>query len=115
MTDSCLFCKIVNREIPAAIVYEDSDILAFKDARAQAPVHLLIIPKTHIEKLSDFNKDNAEIFGRIILTANKLAGENGIDSSGYRVVVNCGRDAGQAVFHMHAHLLGGRPMTWPPG
>jgi histidine triad (HIT) family protein len=112
---TCIFCKIVKKEIPAKIVFEDNKVLAFEDVSPQAPVHILIIPKTHIEKLSDIKEESAAIIGRLTLTANMLANEKKVDRSGYRVVVNCGHDAGQAVSHLHMHLLGGRPMGWPPG
>ena len=111
----CIFCKIIKKEIPAKIVFEDNNVLAFEDISPQAPVHILIVPKTHIEKLSDISEESAAIIGKLTLTANALADKTKIDSSGYRVVVNCGHDAGQAVSHLHMHLLGGRPMGWPPG
>lgn len=113
--NSCIFCKIIKKEIPAKIIFEDNKVLAFEDIRPQAPVHILIIPKTHIEKLSDIKEESTAIIGRLTLAANTLADKNKIDKSGYRVVINCGHDAGQAVSHLHLHLLGGRPMGWPPG
>lgn len=113
--NSCIFCKIIRKEIPAKIIFEDNKVLAFEDIRPQAPVHILIIPKTHIEKLSDIKEESAAVIGRLTLAANTLADKNKIDKSGYRVVINCGHDAGQAVSHLHLHLLGGRPMGWPPG
>jgi histidine triad (HIT) family protein len=112
---NCIFCKIVKKEIPAKIVFEDNKVLAFEDSRPQAPVHIIIVPKTHIEKLSDIKEESAVIMGRLVLAANAIAREKEIEKTGYRVVVNCGSDAGQAVLHLHLHLLGGRPMTWPPG
>lgn len=111
----CLFCKIINKEIEANIVYEDKDILAFKDIHPQAPVHILIIPKQHIERISDLDEQKKDIVSNLILTANNLARDNKIDKQGYRLVFNCGPDAGQLVFHVHLHLLGGRKMAWPPG
>jgi len=111
----CLFCKIINKEIEANIVYEDKDALAFKDIHPQAPVHILIIPKQHIEKISDLDEQKKNIVSNLILTANSLARDNKIDKQGYRLVFNCGPDAGQLVFHIHLHLLGGRKMAWPPG
>ena len=111
----CLFCKIINKEIEANIVYEDKDTLAFKDIHPQAPVHILIIPKQHIEKISDLDEQKKNIVSNLILTANNLARDNKIDKQGYRLVFNCGPDAGQLVFHIHLHLLGGRKMAWPPG
>ncbi len=116
MTNSdCLFCKIINKEIESNIVYEDKDALAFKDIHPQAPVHILIIPKQHIEKISDLDEQKKNIVSNLILTANSLARDNKIDKQGYRLVFNCGPDAGQLVFHIHLHLLGGRKMAWPPG
>ncbi len=113
--NSCLFCKIIKREIPAKIVFEDSEILAFEDITPQAPVHVLLIPKQHIEKASDLTDKNAEIAGRLILAANKIAENKGVRDSGYRLIMNCNKDAGQAVFHLHLHLMGGRRLGWPPG
>jgi len=113
--NDCLFCKIINKEIEANIVYEDKDILAFEDIHPQAPVHILIIPKQHIEKISDLDEQKKDIVSNLILTANNLARDNKIDKQGYRLVFNCGADAGQLVFHIHLHLLGGRKMAWPPG
>lgn len=112
---NCIFCKIVKKEIPAKIVFEDNKVLAFEDSRPPAPVHIIIVPKTHIEKLSDIKEESAAIMGRLVLAANAIAKEKEIEKTGYRAVVNCGGDAGQAVLHLHLHLLGGRPMTWPPG
>lgn len=112
---SCVFCKIVKKEIPAKIVFEDNNVLAFEDINPQAPVHIVIIPKVHIDKLSDIKEENTAMMGRLILAANEIAKEKKLLESGYRVVINCGRDAGQAVLHLHLHLLGARAMTWPPG
>ena len=111
----CLFCKIAHKEIPAKIVLEDSRFLAFEDVSPQAPVHILIIPKEHVEKVSDLTDENSELAGGLILAAKKLAKAIGIEDSGYRLVLNCNKDAGQAVFHLHLHLLGGRKFSWPPG
>ena len=111
----CIFCKIIKGEIPSHKVYEDTEVIAFKDIQPKAPVHLLIIPKKHIPTLLDLTENEAEIVGKIVLVANKLAKENSIDESGYRLVFNCNRDAGQAVFHIHLHLFGGRQLGWPPG
>lgn len=110
-----LFCKIVAGEIPADKVYEDEDTLAFRDIRPQAPVHILIIPKKHIEKIADATEEDEKLLGKLLLVANKLAKQEGIADSGYRVVINNGPDSGQDVFHIHFHLLGGRKMGWPPG
>ena len=111
-----IFSKIINKEIPAEIVFESENILAFKDINPQAPVHILIIPKTEIPKVTDLNgEEHAALLGELIDTANKLAKENGIDESGFRLVLNCGDNGGQEVYHLHLHLLGGRQMKWPPG
>lgn len=115
MKSECIFCKIITKEIKSNIIYEDNEILAFEDINPQAPVHVLIIPKEHIEKISDINKDNSEISGKLILVANKIAKDKDILDQGYRLVFNCGKAAGQAVFHIHLHLLGGRDLQWPPG
>lgn len=113
--DGCIFCKIIKKDIPSEIVFEDNEVLAFKDLRPQAPVHILIIPKYHIEKVSDLNEKNVDLVGNLILTAKNIAREKGIEESGYRIIINCNKDAGQEVFHLHAHLLGGRKFSWPPG
>ncbi len=110
----CLFCKIRDGEIPSNKAYEDDDVIAFHDINPQAPVHLLIVPKRHIASLDDAGTDDGPLLGKILLTAQKLAAKNGVAGS-YRVVNNCGESAGQSVFHVHFHLLGGRAMTWPPG
>ncbi len=112
---NCIFCKIAKKEIPAKIVFEDKDFVAFEDIRPQAPVHILVIPKSHIEKVSDLKEDNIGLVGKMVLTAKKLAGEKRVQASGYRIVLNCNADAGQEVFHLHLHLLGGRRFAWPPG
>ena len=113
MTDSCLFCRIVRKEIPAAIVYEDADTLAFRDIDPKAPTHVLVIPKSHVASL-DTATDAAQL-GRLLLTAAQIARTEGITKSGYRTVFNTGADAGQTVHHVHLHLLGGRSLKWPPG
>ncbi|MFH1996073.1 MAG: histidine triad nucleotide-binding protein [Candidatus Omnitrophota bacterium] len=115
LKDDCVFCKIVKKEIPSKIAYEDNKILAFEDAHPQAPIHILVIPKHHIEKLSDISEESMRIFGKLILTANMLAKAKGALDSGYRVVINCGKNAGQEVFHLHVHLLAGKVFGWPPG
>lgn len=111
----CLFCRIAQRQIPAEIVAEDQDVLAFKDLNPQAPTHLLIIPKTHLATVADLTDTNAPVMTRAILMANRLATQAGLAEQGYRLVINCGSQAGQSVWHVHLHLLGGRPMRWPPG
>jgi histidine triad (HIT) family protein len=110
-----LFLKIINRDIPADIVYETQDILAFRDINPQAPTHILIIPKEPIPTMNDIQDDHAELIGRMFLVAAELAKGEGFAEDGYRVVMNCNRAGGQAVYHIHLHLLGGRQMTWPPG
>ncbi|MGB5278291.1 MAG: histidine triad nucleotide-binding protein [Gammaproteobacteria bacterium] len=114
MTD-CLFCKIRDGEIPGDKVYEDDDILAFRDVNPQAPTHVLIIPKKHIATINDLDEDDITVSGKMMLVAKQIAADEGIDLDGYRLVFNCNKGAGQAVYHIHLHLLGGRPMTWPPG
>lgn len=111
----CLFCKIINKEIPAKIVYEDDTVLAFEDINPQAPLHILVIPKKHIPTTLEITKDDHSLIGQLLQTANRLAREKGVAEQGFRTVINCNRDAGQTVFHIHLHLLGGRPMSWPPG
>ncbi|MFQ6615598.1 MAG: histidine triad nucleotide-binding protein [Fidelibacterota bacterium] len=111
----CLFCRISEGGVPSDIVYETDRVLAFKDIHPQAPHHLLIIPRKHISTLNDLSEEDAPLVGELMLTAKKLASQLGIDRSGYRTVFNCNADAGQAVFHVHLHLLGGRRMSWPPG
>ncbi len=113
--EGCIFCKIVNKTIESQILYEDDEIIAFKDIKPQAPVHILIIPKIHIEKISDINSDNSNLITKMIVVANKIAKDNNLDNEGYRLVFNCGEAAGQEVFHIHLHLLGGRKFGWPPG
>lgn len=112
-----IFSKIIRKEIPAEIVYESDTVLAFKDIKPQAPIHILIIPKTdEITTAKDIDgKKHAPLLGDLFDAANKIAKELGISESGYRIVINCGADAGQEVFHLHIHLLGGRKMNWPPG
>ncbi len=110
-----LFSKIIRREIPADIVFEDDHVLAFRDIHPQAPVHVLFIPKQPIATLNDAIPEQAELLGRLMLSAAAYAKSIGVAENGYRVVMNCNGDGGQTVYHMHLHLLAGRPMTWPPG
>ena len=110
-----LFLKIIEREIPADIVYETEDVLAFRDINPQAPVHVLIIPKIHIRTVNDIMTDQAELIGKLYLAAKDIAQEEGLSEEGYRLVMNCNKAAGQVVFHIHLHLLGGRMFAWPPG
>ena len=111
----CLFCKIAAKEIPAKIVFEDSHVLAFHDIQPKAPVHIQVIPKTHVARVSELTEKESGLMGRMVLAANRLAQELGVAEPGYRLVVNCNAAAGQSVYHLHLHLLGGRPMGWPPG
>jgi histidine triad (HIT) family protein len=111
----CLFCKIIRRDIPASIVYEDEGVLAFNDINPQAPTHVLLIPKVHIESLNDLQPGHDQIVGELVRRAAAIAADRGLAAGGYRTVFNTNRDAGQTVFHVHLHLIGGRSMTWPPG
>ena len=112
---STIFTKIINKEIPADIVYEDDELLAFNDIAPQAPVHILIIPKKEISTLNNLKTEDGIIVGKMILLAKDLAKKYKIDQTGYRTVFNCNEDGGQTVFHIHLHLLGGRSLGWPPG
>ena len=112
---ACLFCSIVKREIPANILFEDDNLIAFHDIRPQAPTHILVIPKEHIPTLNDANNEKEALLGRMILTAKDLAKKSHLDEYGYRLVFNVNAGGGQEVFHIHLHLIGGRQMTWPPG
>ncbi len=105
--EDCLFCKIIKGEIPSSKVYEDDEILAFKDIAPAAPVHILVIPKKHIKSLVELEKEDEALVGKIYTVINKIAKEQGVSESGYRVIVNCGKDAGQEVMHLHFHLLAG--------
>ena len=113
MADDCLFCRIVRREIPATVVFEDDHVVAFRDINPQAPTHVVVVPREHVASLND--AADAVLIGRLSLAAAKIARTEGVAESGYRTVVNTNRDAGQTVFHIHLHLLGGRHLTWPPG
>lgn len=113
--EDCLFCKIVDKHIPSEIVYENDKVLAFKDIDPQAPIHILIIPKEHITTTNDLEEKHKELIGDLHLTATKLAKEMNIAEGGYRTLFNCNEEGGQAVYHIHLHLLGGRQMKWPPG
>jgi len=110
-----LFLKIINREIPADIVYETEQVLAFRDINPQAPVHILIIPKKHIRTVNDIAPGDAELIGQLYLAAQQIAQKEGLAEDGYRLVMNCNKAAGQVVFHIHLHVLGGRMFSWPPG
>jgi histidine triad (HIT) family protein len=111
----CLFCRIGSGQIPAKVVLQDEEILAFEDVNPQAPVHVLVIPKRHIEGLNETKVGDKALLGHLLEAATQVAAKKGIAESGYRVVANTGRNGGQTVFHMHLHVLGGRQMTWPPG
>lgn len=111
---NCLFCKIAQGAIPASVVFEDDEIMAFRDLNPQAPKHVLIIPKKHISTLNDASDEHQTLLGKMMLGA-KIAHAEGISDSGYRLVLNINSDGGQTVYHIHLHLLGGRHMTWPPG
>lgn len=111
----CLFCKIVARTIPAALVYEDDLVVAFDDINPQAPTHTLVIPRKHMASIADLQDSDGGLLGRLILAGNKIANLKGIADTGYRFVVNTGAHGGQTVFHLHLHVLGGRRMAWPPG
>ena len=110
----CLFCKIVAGEIPADIVYESDAVVAFRDINAQAPTHVLAIPRKHISTINDISDDDQALVGSLYTAARDIAAAEGIADDGYRTVMNCNESAGQSVFHIHLHLLGGRPMGWPP-
>lgn len=113
---STIFTKIINKEIPADILYESDNVIAFKDIRPQAPIHILIIPKIEIPKVTDIvGKEHSELLGEMFDVANKIAKDLGIAEEGFRLVFNCGNNGGQEVYHLHMHLLGGRKMNWPPG
>lgn len=111
----CIFCRIASGEQPARIIYEDDDAVAFEDIAPQAPVHVLVIPRRHIPTALDLQPGDNALVGRLFQIAGRIARERGIDKRGYRLVMNCNSEAGQAVYHVHLHLLGGRRMTWPPG
>lgn len=113
--NNCLFCRIIVGEIPAAKVYEDDQSFAFRDINPQSPTHVLLIPKKHIASLNEATSDDRVVLGHLMRVASEIARQEGLSESGFRVVANTGADAGQTVWHIHLHILGGRPMTWPPG
>ncbi len=115
MMQDCVFCKIVKKEIPAEIIYEDEYVMAFKDIHPAAPVHLLLIPKKHIPTFFDLTDEDISIIGRVQLAAARVAQKLNLEDKGFRLVSNCKGDAGQLIFHIHYHLLGGRTLQWPPG
>jgi len=111
----CLFCRVANGELPTEVVYENDDILAFRDINPQAPTHVLVIPKRHIDSINHATPDDAELLGRMVLAAKDVAAQEGLHDAGYRLVFNINNHGGQTVYHIHLHVLGGRQMTWPPG
>ena len=113
MSDSCLFCRIVRKEIPATLVLENEHVVAFRDIDPKAPTHILVVPREHVATLDDAH--DARMLGEVVLAAAEIARSEGLVDGGYRTVLNCGADAGQSVFHIHLHLLGGRKLAWPPG
>ena len=116
MSADCIFCKIVAGEIPAALVYEDEYAVAFRDINPQAPVHVLVIPRTHVASLSDAaDAEERELLGNVMSAAARVAAQEGLREGGYRTVINTGAGAGQSVFHLHVHVIGGRDLAWPPG
>lgn len=112
---TCIFCRIVEGSIPAKVVYQDEETLAFDDITPQAPVHTLVIPKRHVAAVQDLGEADQALLGKLLLTCRKVAMDKGLAESGYRLVANTGRDGGQSVFHLHFHVLGGRHLGWPPG
>ena len=113
--EDCIFCKIINKQIPSSIIYVDDKSLAFNDINPQAPVHILVIPKKHIRSLVESDDTDKELLGHLTQVARDIANEKGLGTKGFRLVLNSGLEAGQSVWHIHLHLLGGRKMTWPPG
>ena len=111
----CVFCRILKKEIPARFVHQDADVVAFEDLNPQAPVHILVIPRLHLATLNEVGEDQANLIGRVVSVAVGIARERGLEESGYRLVANCQAAAGQSVFHIHFHMLGGRSFRWPPG
>ena len=114
MTD-CLFCKIASGELNADVIFETDDVLAFRDINPQAPTHVLVIPKRHISTINELKETDADLVGKLYLAAKDIARQEGTEEAGYRTVMNCNAAAGQTVFHIHLHVLGGRQMSWPPG
>jgi histidine triad (HIT) family protein len=113
--EDCIFCKIINKEIPASMVFEDEKMIAFNDINPQAPIHILLIPREHFASLNDIPEEKKNILSHLLLKARQIAQEKEIAEKGYRIVLNTEKDSGQEVFHIHFHLLGGRRMHWPPG
>jgi histidine triad (HIT) family protein len=115
VTNNCLFCRVVAREIPADIIYEDEHCAAFRDINPQAPTHVLVIPRQHIESLNEADQTTETLLGHLLFVAARVARSEGIAETGYRTAINTGAGAGQSVFHLHLHVLGGRAFSWPPG
>jgi histidine triad (HIT) family protein len=115
VAEDCLFCKIIAGEVPSTIVHQDDDVVAFEDINPQAPTHVVIVPRQHIPTVNDLEDGDQELFGKLATAAKKIAGDRGIAEDGYRLVMNCNAGAGQSVWHIHMHLLGGRRLRWPPG
>lgn len=115
MSDSCLFCRIIHGEIPSELIYEDDRVIAFNDINPQAPNHFLIVPKKHIATLNDLSSEEIPLIGHMLLISAELAKKEGFSEAGYRTVFNCNAQAGQTIFHLHLHVLGGRALEWPPG
>jgi len=114
-SNDCLFCKILAGDIPADIIFESDDAIAFRDINPQAPTHVVIIPRRHVATINDLEDGDETLVGNLFLAAKKIAADEGIADAGYRVAMNCNEAAGQTVFHLHLHLLGGRQLAWPPG
>ena len=114
MADDCLFCKIAAGELPSTEVYSDDTYYAFRDINPATPVHILIVPRKHIARIDEASEEDAEVIGTLFLKANEIARSEGIAETGFRLIINCGLQAGQSVFHIHLHIMGGRPMAWPP-
>jgi len=112
---NCIFCRILNRELKGEFVYEDEDMACIKDIHPQAPTHLLLIPKKHIPTILDLNEEDEKLIGKMVLKAGEIAKQYNISKNGFRLVFNCNKDAGQTVYHIHLHLIGGRKFNWPPG
>ncbi len=115
MSNDCLFCKILAGEIPAELIYESDTAVGFRDINPQAPVHVLVIPRKHIATINDIEDEDRAAIGSLYTAAKEIAAAEGIAEDGYRAVMNCNEGAGQSVFHIHLHVMGGRPMSWPPG
>ena len=115
MSDDCLFCRIAAGEIPSTEVYSDESFYAFEDINPAAPTHLLVIPRKHVSRIEEADAGDADLLGKLLLTANRIALERGLPAEGFRLVINSGKGAGQSVFHIHLHILSGRPLGWPPG